>query len=72
LISHRSFGRSRSSKFKIRLRRYRIERSSNNGEDAGLGFAPLLRGDKRAKVEAYGTQPRQRQRQETRKTPEKN
>src|SRR5437867_4398854 len=36
-----------------------------------ISVAPLLRRDKRAKVETYGTQQRQRQRQETRKTPEK-
>ena len=36
-----------------------------------ISVAPLLRRDKRAKVETYGTQQRQRQRQETRKTQEK-
>jgi uncharacterized LabA/DUF88 family protein len=35
------------------------------------GFVPLLRHDNRARVDVYGAQQRQRQRQETRKTPKK-
>ena len=43
----------------------------NNDRDAGLGFVRLLDREKRTKFESYGAQSRQRQRQETRKTPEK-
>ncbi len=58
----RCFGRSRSNKFRMRQSRYHSDRSSssNNSGDARLGFVPLLHRDKQPKVEAYGTQPRQR------------
>ena len=50
-------------KFRMRQRRYRIERrGSSNSADAGLGSVPLLRHDNRAKVDVYGAQQRQRQR----------